>query len=214
MKTRIITSSALSYLIAMMGILPVQAQSESELHSVTLTDSITHPIISINEKGTAPLQEKVLMQINEGLVNGSLSIEDASQFKDQLNKLNEKESWYKSLNSPIPSSVTEKSTMLLTELSQKLQQRKPQLLARTDSALHADIDELVSKGLTHDHISSGEAEAYYLRLAQIESSLESSKRNPAPLSDQSSELNKNLHELKSELTHKVNQVLIRTSDKR
>jgi len=42
------------------------------------------------------------MRINEGLVNGWLSAADASKLKEQLNDLNDRESWYKSLNSQIP----------------------------------------------------------------------------------------------------------------
>jgi hypothetical protein len=181
----------------------VQHNQISDSQSPYLSDSISHPLTQLNQQGTGDLQEKVLMQINEGLFNGSLSASNASQFKNQLNKLNDQESWYKSLNSPIPATLAQKNTVLLNEMMQRLQP-KPVESAKTENALHSDIDELVSKALARNHISSGEAEKYYLRLAQIESNIESTKKDPADLGNVSAATHRDLSQLKSELLHKVN----------
>ena len=206
MNTKDITGSILGFLIASMTIMSAQAQMENtaEPHSVSLADSIAHPIRLLDQHGTGELQDKVLMQINGGLVNGWLSPFEAGQYKNQLNKLNEQESWYKSLNNSIPNALTEKNKILLNEMSRKLQP-KPLVSASTKTALHADIDEMISKALARNYISDSQAQSYYLRLAQIESNLESTKLNSVGLSDQAAATNKKLHDLKSELTHKVGQ---------
>ncbi len=201
-KTNILRNSIV---VAMMSILPVQAQTGDSWQppSTYLVDNMVEPANLIAPQGTAELQEKVLIKINEGLVSGWLSPDKASQFKVQVNKINEQESWYRSFSKEIPVSITEKDTTLLNQLSQKLEP-KPLLSVTPENALHADIDDLIAKALARNLISSSEAEKYYLRLAQIESNLEHSKRNQADASDQMNAVNKNLSLLKSELLHKVN----------
>src|ERR1700722_3710222 len=106
MKNRITIASTISCLIAVTCIQMGQAHPEQNsepqaAQTPYIPDSISHPLIQLDQQGTGDLQEKVLMQINDGLFNGSLSAADASQYKSQLNKLNDQESWYKSLNTAI-----------------------------------------------------------------------------------------------------------------
>ena len=165
--------------------------------------SVGHPIDWVRQIGTDKQQNDVLMQINSGLVNGSISPAQASQFKDELNKINDKESWYKSFNTAIPANLKQENVSLLNQISSKL---KPQATksAATQVALHGDVDELIGSALAKNHISSGQAESYYLRLAQLESNIESTKNNPATPSSEIIDTNKQLAQLKSELLRKVN----------
>jgi hypothetical protein len=200
-RTNIIRNSIV---VALITILPAQAQTADtwQPQSTYLVDNMVEPANLIEPQGTAELQEKVLIKINEGLVSGWLSPVKSSQFKNQVNKINEQESWYRSFSKEIPVSITEKDTTLLNQLSQKLEP-KPLLSVTPANALHADIDDLIAKALARNLISSSDAEKYYLRLAQIESNLENSKRNQAAGSDQKAVMNKDVSLLKSELMHKI-----------
>jgi hypothetical protein len=203
MKNRIIIESAISSLIAITCVQAGQAQVErnDEHPSPYLPDSISQPIHQPREQGTGKLQGQVLMQINDGLINGWLSPSSASQYKSELNKLNDTESQYTSLNSTIPATLTEKNTAVLNQMAQQIHPRELQSVS-TKNALHTDIDELISKALASNHISSGQAEAYYLRLAQAESNLESTKKNSQGASEQKAATDKSLEDLKSELLRK------------
>lgn len=175
------------------------------MNTNTVADKFQVPIERTNDRnqpggqmapGTDLLQDKVLMQINSGLVNGWLTIDQASEYKAELNKLNEEETTYKSVRMQIPASLIEANTKALNEMSQLL---KPKALsmAKAENSLHSDMDELISNALAHKRISSSAAEKYYMRLAQIESKMESTKGNPMEVSV----LNSNLTALKAELMH-------------
>jgi len=202
MKTSIILSAIVGSFIAVNSIQAAQSQVQtaSEPEFPPIVDSIAHPVNQSNQKGTEELQEKVLMQVNQGLVNGWLSAADAAELKSRLNKLSDNESWYRSMNSAIPASVTATNTRLLNEMSNKLQPKVHQT-AGAKNALHSDIDDLIGNKLASNHISSSDAEKYYLRLAQIESNVENSKDNPAS-SGYDAVVSKELRQLKSELIRK------------
>lgn len=166
-----------------------------------ISDSTVLPTNWLDQPGTGPLQEKVLMKINAALINGSLSAADATTYKAQLNKLNDRESSYKSVSKAIPADVTSENLKVLNDMSKAIEGR-PRITASQSNALHADIDELISSSLAHNKISSSEAETYYLRLAQIESNLESAKSNPAELSEESALMNNSLRQIKAELVRR------------
>lgn len=86
-------------------------------------------------------------------------------------------------------------------MSKRLQPKNLPSASATNS-LHADIDELIGQALAKNRISSNQAEAYYLRLAQIESNLESTKTGQA--SNEKTAMDKSLSRLKMELLQKVN----------
>jgi len=185
----------------------IQSADAHKLNAPVLLDPVSEhidpPARALGQPGTAKLQEKVLSQINVGLVNGQLSSAAAADFKRQIDELSDNESWYKSLNSAVPDAVVEKNAALLNQLSDKINsqtQPKLQLPIKAGNSLHSDIDDLIGRALAHDYITSSEAEKYYLRLAQIESILENSKHNPA-MTAQSDQAHKQLNELRSELNH-------------
>jgi len=57
--------------------------------------------------------------------------------------------------------------------------------------------------LARNHISSSDAEKYYLRLAQIESNLENTNKDQAGARAQTAATDKDLRLLQSELLHKI-----------
>ncbi len=203
MKRIIIIISTITLLLAISSVRNAQAQTDTTANTPTppLTNTIGSQLNWLNQPGTRELQDKVLMQINQGLVNGWLSPDQASQFKTQLNKVNDQESWYQSFRAPIPQVLMQKNIALLKEMSQKLQ---PKNLPSANAAnsLHTDIDELISNALAKNRISSNQAEAYYLKLAQIESNLESTKTGQ--VSNEKTAMDKSLNQLRIELLHKVN----------
>ncbi len=156
---------------------------------------------STHQKGTSDLQQKVLMKINQHLVDGWISPAVASQLKSQLNNVNASESWYRSFNEPIPASLIEKNNQALAEMS-KAMVSKQKVSVASDNALHEDVDQLISRNLAGNHISSSQAEKYYQRLAEIESNLESAKSNNESSVDQSKAFSKTLDQIKSELSGK------------
>jgi hypothetical protein len=185
----------------------IQSSGAHELNAPELLDPISEhisqPVRDLSQKGTGKLQEKVLAQINQGLIDGTISSSDAAEFKRQIDEWSDSESWYKSVNSAIPAYVVEKNTKLLNALSEKVQtesQPKVQSYAKTGNSLHNDVDDLIGRALAHDYISSSQAEKYYLRLAQIESIVENSKHNSV-LSKQDQIAQQQLKELRSELMH-------------
>jgi hypothetical protein len=156
---------------------------------------------SLAQQGTAELQAKTLMQINQELTQGSLSPGEASELKTQLDKVNAGESWYRSFNSPIPAAVTDKSKVQIAAINSALL-RKPQAPSVTENALHEDVDQLISRALAGNRISSSQAERYYLRLAEVESNLQSAKSNHGLSADQSIAINKTIKQMKDELEHR------------
>ena len=200
MKSNILVSGFVSGLIALSAVQSVSAEADSNAQAAPRPDSVGKAVQFQDQQGTAELQEKLLTKINDGLVNGSLSPAEASQLKIQLNKLNDQEAWYKSFNTEIPSEVILKDTEVLHESIRNLQP-KSAVTAHTETALHGDIDELIGKALANNHITSGEAEKYYLRLAQLESNLESIKRSSTS-PETGAQVNSNLREMRAELLKK------------
>ncbi len=199
MDKRIIVERALSCMIAIASVQAAQAQNApvDQQPSPYLPDSISHPIHK-PAQGTGKLQQQVLIQINDGLINGWLSAAAASQFKSELNKLNDTESQYVSLNSQIPQDLIDRNTLILNEMRRDIYPRTVKS-ATTTNSMHSDIDELISKALASNHITSGQAESYYLRLAQAESNLESTKEGSAGFSAEREATDKTLQQLKAEL---------------
>jgi hypothetical protein len=185
----------------------IQSSDAHDLNVPVLLDPVSEhispPVRDLSQKGTGTLQGKVLAQINQGLFDGTISSAKAADLKRQVDELSDSESWYKSVNSAIPAYVIERNTKLLNALSEKVQlesQPKPQLYAKASNTLHSDVDDLIAHALEHNYITSGEAEKYYLRLAQIESTIENSKHASA-VTQQDEIAHQQLAELKSELTH-------------
>lgn len=104
MKRMIIIISTISLLLAIGSVRNAQAQMETISSTPTppLANNMGGQLNWMDQPGTRELQDNVLMQINQALVNGWLSPDDASQFKTQLNKINDQESWYQSFRAPIP----------------------------------------------------------------------------------------------------------------
>src|SRR5271163_773073 len=80
---------------------------------------------ALDSPDTTKLQEQVLMQVNRALSRGSISAEDASNLKAQINRLSDAESWYKTLETPIPASLLQEDTRALTQLSTDLEKNHP-----------------------------------------------------------------------------------------
>jgi hypothetical protein len=205
MKSSIKTIAVASALIAAASF--IQSSDAHDMNVPVLLDPvsehISQPVRDLSQKGTDKLQETVLTQINQGLIDGTISSADAADFKRQIDELSDSESWYKSVNSAIPAYVVEKNAKLLNALSEKVQsesQPKLQSYAKAGNSLHNDVDDLIGHALAHDYITSSEAEKYYLRLAQIESTIENSK-HIAALTKQNEIAHQQLKELKSELMH-------------
>jgi len=202
MRKSFIALSTVGLLIATSFSTAVAAQPSQGSPQQSLSTTEDRPPASyptVNSSDTSELQNKVLMKINEQLTRGSITADQASNLKDELNQLSESESWYKSMNQVTPASVVQQDTESLNKLLTKLckgQTTKPVVSAR--DALHSDIDELVSKLLAGNKIGSNQAEVYYSRLAQIESVLESrdSQRSETAAAMQ------NLRELKNTLLKK------------
>jgi hypothetical protein len=179
-----------------------QTEQSAEHQSPYILNGVVAPLNFTNQPGTDALQASVLTQINEAVVAGRLSAVEASEYKNQLNRLNQQESWYKTFNSPVPAALINKDTQLLNELSTSLN-RKSVLTAKPETATHADVEQLINNALAHNRISSSEAEGYYLRLAQVESNLASVKGTGTRAADDQAAVNRTLGELKSELVRKT-----------
>ena len=104
MESRIILTSMIASLIALSAAQTVYGDNEPKFDPQfpPLSDSVIRPSRFMNEKGTSDLQEIVLMQINDSLIAGRITPARAAEFKEELNRINDKETLYKSLNSSIP----------------------------------------------------------------------------------------------------------------
>jgi hypothetical protein len=168
--------------------------------SPAVTYSSRSEELALTSPGTAKLQAQVLMRVNQALSQGSISAADASNLKDQINRLGDTESWYKTLEKPIPASLVQEDTRVLTQLSTDLEKNhplKPEL--NSADALHTNIDELISSALAQNKITSSQAEGYYSRLAQIESNLETLKTDSSPAPDAVAEVNQSLGKLENDV---------------
>jgi hypothetical protein len=221
MKTKMVLTNALAGLIAISSLQAAEAQdstattatnltmpvrSEAQLNAESASPSAYYAsdaagsLKTMQQPGTGDLQEKVLMKINQQLAQGSLSPAQASALKTQLNHINATESWYKSFGTAIPKAVLDNNNQSLTEMSASIT-HKQQISLASENALHEDVDQLISRNLATNHISSSQAEKYYLRLAEIESNLETAK-NSGLTAQQTSIMNSSLTQMKSELSIK------------
>jgi hypothetical protein len=152
----------------------------------------------VNSADTSHLQNSVLLKISDALAQGAISPAQATTLQEKLDKLNETEAWYKSLNQPIPQSLVEQNTQLLKVLSNAIEKgARPTQVATSTDALHRGIDDKISSALASNKITSEQAEVYYTRLAQIESELESLKSDPTHSGVQAPVLIRELNNLKA-----------------
>lgn len=207
MIAKVVLTSILSGLIALTSLQSAAAQGDSGATAIDQTGSSSayfaadtaYSLRSTHQPGTAALQEKALMKINQQLSQGSLSPAQASELKTKLNNVNATESWYKSFNTPIPASVLVTNKELIAHIDSDLKQ-KPQTSIATANALHEDVDQLISRKLASNSISSSQAEKYYMRLAEIESTMESAKAAGGLSNEQSRVVKNGLTQIKTELT--------------
>jgi hypothetical protein len=189
-------------LIAWSCFLSAHAQTEPGKTPDRFDKSVQQKILDENpldtQKGTAELQLKVLKKINYELTNGSLDPEKASAFKSQIDRLNDRESAYRSLGNVIPLSIVESNCSALHVIAAKLHRVLPDKTSVANS-LRGDIDAMISRALAQNRISSGDAEKYYLRLSQIESNLVSAHSDKESGAYQAAAMNKSLEELKSDI---------------
>jgi hypothetical protein len=190
-------------LLAASNSLPALAQMDTRAETsdtaVQQSDSLANPLIFYCQHGTSELQLKVLKEINHDLQAGSLTPEEASDYKGELNKINDSESGYQSVGHLIPMPLVEKNTREIQEIGAKLHRALP-LKTSGSNALHYDVDDMIARALAKNKISSSEAERYYLRLAQIESNLESAKNDKASGRYNAAEMDKSLAQLRAELS--------------
>jgi hypothetical protein len=190
-------------LLSAINSLPVfgQIDSRAEKNSTAAqqSDSLNTPLNFFAQHGTSELQLKVLKEINHDLQAGSLTPEQASDFKGELNKINDSESGYQSVGHLIPMPLVEKNTSEIKAISSKLH-RAPPLKTSGSNALHYDVDDMISRALARNKITSSEAETYYLRLAQIESNMESAKTDRASGLEDAAAMDKSLAQLRAELS--------------
>ena len=183
--------------------LPALAQMDTSAErsnsSVQQKDSLENPLNFSAQHGTSELQLKVLTEINHDLMAGSLSPEQAGDYKTELNKINDQESGYQSLGHLIPRSLVEKDTREIRAIGAKLH-RVPPLKTSGTNALHLDVDDMIGQALAQNKISSSEAEKYYLRLAQIESNIESAKSDKGSGRYDAAAMSKSLAQLRAELS--------------
>ena len=151
--------------------------------------------------GTADLQEKVLMDINAGLADGTIAPDVAANWKTRLNTLNRQESWYKSVNKPIPPAVVDTDKVMLVAMEQQLQ-TKPKVKTErsSDPGVHCQVSESIADALAHNKISSRDAEQYYLRVAERESAVESLKASGSESKEQTTAIKNELCSLKAKLS--------------
>jgi hypothetical protein len=174
-------------------------RAEQSNSSVQQTDSFKDPLNFSAQHGTSELQLKVLKEINHDLQSGSLTPEEASDYKAELNKINDSESGYQSIGHLIPMPIVERNTIDLQVMGAKLHRATP-LKTSGSNALHYDVDDMISRALARNKITSSEAERYYLRLAQIESNMESAKTDKASGADDAAAMAKSLAQLRAELS--------------
>ena len=190
-------------LLAASNSFPALAQldirAEQSNSSVQQTDSFKDPLNFSAQHGTSELQLKVLKEINHDLQSGSVTPEEASDYKAELNKINDSESGYQSIGHVIPMPLVEKNTRDIQAMSAKLHRATP-LKTSGSNALHYDVDDMISRALARNKITSSEAERYYLRLAQIESNMESAKTDKASGADDALAMAKSLAQLRAELS--------------
>jgi hypothetical protein len=203
MNAKLTIGKAIALVLVLNSFQPTQAQAIPDPKlpptSLYVIDSVVPTLNFASQSGTDELQTKVLTKINNGLVQGWLSPAEASQFKTKLNAVNNLESWYKSFNDPIPNALIQHDTALLNELASALQPRvvpSPNVV----SGQHTDVQALIDNALAKNQISSNQAQQYFMRLAQIESDLQST----SAVSGQSALANQNLQDLKTELNHRMN----------
>jgi hypothetical protein len=153
---------------------------------------------------TAALQAKVLTKINQALSRGSITPEQATNFKERLNAISDQETWYKSRPEAIPPEILSRDTELLQKLNTDVEGQLPlKPTTQADDAMHREIHRLITTALAKNRITNDQAEKYYARLAQIEEDLESLKNDPAGSTAEAVELNEKLARLSAELKTRI-----------
>ncbi len=154
------------------------------------------------DKGTGQLQAKVLTKINQGLSRGSISPQQATALKEELNTISEHETIYESYGLPTPQTAVQKDFDDLNMLGAEVDRTvalKPDSTNGSVNVMHRDIHKLISNALTSNKITNAQAEDYYSRLAEIENDMESLKSDAANSDSEILALNKNLQELKTDV---------------
>jgi hypothetical protein len=154
---------------------------------------------------TSNQQEQVLEKINEALSRGTISPDQASDFKAELNKINEQEAWHKSYGQGIPSDLLKDDQQRLNVLMTKLDHSTAPVGPKhsPSDAMHVDIHKMISQLLAAKKITDGQAEQYYARLAQLELDQESLKNDPVKSNGEAATLNQLLNQLKQDLERKA-----------
>jgi hypothetical protein len=154
------------------------------------------------QNGTEQLQDNVLMKINDALVNGSLSISEASKLKEMLNRIDQRETAFISSSQKIPAPLIERDKQDIAAIATELQGNTSETTTK-QLTMSGDVGDLISKALAKNHISSKEAEQYYMRLGQIESDVSKAEAKPSQLDNRNVTLTPNLDNLRAEVAKKV-----------
>src|SRR5580700_5816115 len=118
MKTQIILLATLS-LLAGSSLASASAFDET---SVSAFDKV-RPLVPTEvarlqapELNTRDLQKQVLIKVNSALTHGTISVAEATDLKGQLDSLGESESWYQTLDKPVPQEVFEQHKQTLNAM--------------------------------------------------------------------------------------------------
>jgi hypothetical protein len=153
---------------------------------------------------TSKQQQELLLKINRALSRGAITADQASQFKSELNEINQKESWHKTYSEAIPDQLLQEDKQHIASLSSKLNRPvpTPSSTSAPVDAIHADIHKSISNALARNAISIQQAEQYYARLAEIEADMESMQNDNVKSTSESATLNESLRRLKAEIASK------------
>jgi len=153
---------------------------------------------------TSKQQQDLLLKINKALSRGAISAEQASQYKQELNEINQKEAWHKSYSEAIPDALLQEDQKHIASLSAKLNRPAsiPSSTSAAPDAIHADVHKSISNALARNAISIQQAEQYYARLAEIEADMESLQNDDIKSSSESAALAESLRKLKAEIVSK------------
>ena len=113
-----------------------------------------------NAQDTIILQQQALKKINRALSRGSLTPEEASDFKEQLNDIGAKETWYKSLAFPVPAELIKADIEKIESLNTAVSKNSKLSLNTSQASddTHSDIHKLISRALANNKISNSQAE--------------------------------------------------------
>jgi len=192
-----------SLLLSCMQSVRAQNVLFSEGEPLYLEDSLSGADEAVQlQSGTQDLQVKVMVQINNALVNGSLSISDSSKLKERLNKIDARETAYISEGRKLPASVIERDKQDIAAIAADLRPNTRKIITK-QLTVSEDVDDLISKALASNHISSKEAEQYYMQLGQIESDLSNAEAKPSQLGNRNVAISPSLDNLRAEVARKA-----------